>query len=114
MVRGGGGGVCVGGVRVCVYGGVYGCTYVCMRVCVCGCIVCVCVGMLTLWSVLYSATVVTRDEVTALQKNIERELERYHAESAQLGQVNMRVHAYQHARHNTHLAVCMWWMAVHT
>lgn len=94
---------------------VWMCVGVCVGVCVRGCI-CVWggVGVLTLWSVPYSTTVVTRDEVTALQMNIERELERYHAESAQLAQVNMHVRAYKHAHHNTHLVVCMRWVPVHT
>lgn len=49
---------------------------------------------------------VTRDEVTALQMNIEREMVRYHAESAQLEQVNMRVCAYTHT--SQHTSSCMY------
>lgn len=61
----------------------------------------------------YSATVVTRDEIKALQINIERELDRYHTESAQLEQV-LSMHTRRHA--HTHLVACdllsMRWMTV--
>ena len=48
----------------------------------------------SVWCVVCSAAVVTRDEIKALQMYIERELERYHLESGRLERVlNMDTHA---------------------